>query len=76
MLVGADMRGIAALGDNAGVGPLGAVRVELLAAVGFVVVLALAAVEARPALGAHADALAFLDEGDLGAYADGGSDDL
>jgi hypothetical protein len=45
-------------------------------AVGLVVVLALAALEARVTLRADTDALALLDQGDLGADADGLADDL
>lgn len=76
MLVGAHVRRVAALRDDARVGPDGAVRVKLLEAVGLVVVAALAAVEAGPALGANADALAGLDEGDFGADAKCGADDF
>lgn len=76
VLVGAHVRRVAALRDDARVGPDGAVRVKLLEAVGLVVVAALAAVEAGPALGANADALAGLDEGDFGADAKCGADDF
>jgi len=76
MLVGAHMRRVAALRDDARVGPHGAVRVKLLTAVGLVVVAALAAVKAGPALGADADALAGLDEGHFGADAERGADNF
>lgn len=71
MLVRAHVRRVAALRDEAGALPERAVRVALVHAVGLVVVLALAAVEARVGLCANADARALLDEGDLGADADG-----
>lgn len=70
------VRRVTSLGDDARLGPDGAKRVHLLGAVRLVVVLALAALEARPRLGADADALAGLDEGDLGADAEGLADDL
>lgn len=76
MLVGSHVRGVATLGDDASLGPDGAEGVHLLGAVRLVVVLALAALEARPRLGADADALAGLDQGDLGADAQGLADDL
>lgn len=71
MLVGADVRGVATLRNDAGALPERTVGVALVHAVGLVVVLALAAVEARVGLCADADARALLDEGDLGADADG-----
>jgi hypothetical protein len=64
------------LRDDARVRPEGAVRVELLEAVGLVVVLALAALEARVALSADADSLTLLDQGDLRSYANGLAHDL
>ena len=76
VLVGADVGRVAALRDDAGLGPGGAVGVQLLAAVGLVVVFALAAVEARVGLGTDADALALLDQGDLGADANSLADNL
>ena len=48
----------------------------MLEAVGLVVVLALAAVEAGVGLGADADTLAGLDESYFGTDAEGGSDDF
>jgi len=56
---------IAPLRDDASVRPLRAVRVQLLLAVCFVIVLALTAVEARVALGTDANTLALLDERDF-----------
>lgn len=76
MLVCSYMRRVAALGDDAGVGPGGAIGIDLLGAVRLIVILALAAVQARPGLGADADALPGLDERDLGADAEGLADDL
>jgi len=58
MLVCADVACVAALADDAGVGPFRAVGVELFAAVGLVVVFTLFAVETRIRLRADADPLA------------------
>ncbi len=68
VLVRPHMRRVAALRDDPRVGPHGAVRVELFPAVRLVVVVALAAVQARVALRAHADPLALLNQRHLGAY--------
>jgi hypothetical protein len=77
VLVGADVGGVAALADDAGLRPLGAVGVHHhYGAVGLVVVAALLALAAGVGLGADADALAFLDQGDLGADANGTADDF
>lgn len=76
MFVGPHVRGVPALRDNAGVGPLCTVGVELIGAVRLVLVLALPAVEAGIRLRADADALAGLDEGHLGPDTQRRSDDL
>jgi hypothetical protein len=75
-LVRADVAGVAALGDDAGLGPDGAVGIELVDAVGLVIVLALLALQAGVELGADADALARLDQSDLGPDAQGLANDL
>lgn len=67
--MGADVAGVPALGDDAGLGPDGAVGVELVHAVGLVIVLALLTLQAGVELGADADALTRLDQRDLGADA-------
>ncbi len=74
--MGAHMRAVSALGDDTRLGPLRAIGVELVAAVSFVVVVALAAVEAGVGLGADADALAGLDESDFWADAESCADDF
>ena len=76
VLVGSHVRRVAALGDDASAGPDGAVGVELLGAVGLVVVLALFAAQAGPGLGTDTDALALLGQGDFGADTDDTADDL
>lgn len=76
MFVGPHVRGVPALGDDAGVGPLGTVGVKLIGAVRLVLVFALPAIEAGKRLRADADALAGLDEGHLGSDAERGSDNL
>jgi hypothetical protein len=77
VLVRTHMRRVAALRDDAGVGPFGAVGVEDdVGAVGLVVVSALLAVAAGEDLGADADALACFYIGDFGADADGCADDF
>lgn len=67
---------VTALRDDTGVGPLGAVGVELLLAVGLVFILALPAVEAGIRLGSDADALAGPDQGDLGSNTESGADNF
>lgn len=62
VLVCSHMAGVATLGDDACVGPFGAVRVQLFLAVGFVVVFALSAVEARITLSSDTNALAFFNK--------------
>lgn len=76
MLVHADVGRIATLQNDVRAGPLGAIGVYLVAAVRLVVVVALLAVEAGVHLGADADAVAFLDEVDLGAGLDYPADDF
>lgn len=76
MLVCPDMRRVSALRNNAGVGPDSAIGIQLLPAVGLVVILALSAVEAGVALSSDTHALAFLDQGHLGADTDGRSNDF
>lgn len=76
MLVRAYMAGVASLGDNSSVRPLGTVCVELVGTVGLVVVLALAAVETGVGLRAHADALPGLDERYFRADAESCTDDF
>ena len=77
MFVGTDVRGVSALTCDSGLRPHGAVCVHhLYGAVGFVFVETLLAFAAGVGLGAHADALAFFDEGDLGTDADGAADDF
>ena len=74
--MGSHMRRVSALGDDAGIGPLCAIGIELLRAIGLVFVLALPAVEARVRLGSDTDSLAGLDQGDLGSNAEGSTDDF
>lgn len=77
VLVGANVGGVAALADDARLGPLGAVCVDHEdRAVGLVVVLALLAFTAGVGLSADADTLAFLDQGHFGANANCTADDL
>jgi len=71
VLVGADVGGVATLSDVIGIGPEGAVGVDLVAAIGFVIHFALAAGEAGVGLGTDADALAGFYEGYFGADAEG-----
>jgi hypothetical protein len=65
VLVCAHVRGVASLGDDAAVGPLGAVGIQLMAAVCLVIVLALPAVETGVGLRSYANALAWLNQGDF-----------
>ena len=76
MLVSPHMATVTALANDACVWPDGAVCVKLLRAVRLVVIFALSAVEAAVALGAHAHALADLDQRHLWADRDGGADDF
>ena len=61
VLVCAHVRGVASLGDDAAVGPLGTVGIQLMAAVCLIVVLALAAVQTGVGLRSYANALAWLN---------------
>ena len=74
--MGPYVRRVAALGNDARFGPDGAVRIELLGAVRLVIVLALPAAQAGPGLGADADALALLGQGDFRPDANDAADDL
>ncbi len=70
MLVGAHVRGVASLGNDAGVRPFRAVGIQLMAAVGLVVIFALAAIEAGVRLSSYSDTLAGLDECDFWSNAE------
>lgn len=76
VLMCADMRRVATLGDDASVWPNSPVRVQLLWAVRLIVVEACDALRARVGLGAHADTLASLDIRDLGSNSKGLANDL
>lgn len=60
-LVGTDMTRVSTLGDDSGIWPNGTISVDLVAAVGLVVVFALLAVQARVDLSAYANSLSRLD---------------
>lgn len=66
MLVCAHVRGVASLGDDATVGPLGTVGIQLMATVCLIIVLALAAVETGVGLRSYTNALSRLYQGDFG----------
>lgn len=70
------MRGVTTLSGVAGAGVGSSVSVNLVFAVGFVVVVALTALAARPNLGTDTNTLANLSEGDLGSDAENLADDL
>jgi hypothetical protein len=76
MLVRADVRRVSALRHDARVGPHGTVGIQLMATIRLVVVLALAAHEARVGLGSYSYALAGLDERDFGPDAESCADDF
>ena len=76
MFVHPNVGGKPSLQHNVRAGPDGAIGIELVFAVGFVVVLTLAAVQTSPGLGADADTLTLLDLGDLGADPDCLANDL
>ena len=70
------MGGITTLGDDASIGPLGAVGIELVFAVGLVLILALPTVKAGVGLGSNTDSLTGLDQGDLRSDAEGGANNF
>lgn len=76
VLMSPNVRGVAPLENDVGPRPLSAVSIDLVLAIGFVVILALLAVETGPDLGADADALALLDGGHLWADFDRPADDF
>ena len=76
MLVCSDVGGIATLRDDARVRPNSAVCIQLVLAVRLIVVLALAALEARVRLSSDTHPLALLDQRDLGANLDRLADNL
>lgn len=76
VLMRSHVGGIAALRNYAGIGPFRAVRVELIATISLVIILALPTVEAGEGLGTDADALAGFDECHLRADAECRADDF
>ena len=76
VLVCAHMRRVSSLGDDSGFWPLRTIGIQLMAAVGLIVVLALAAVKAGVGLGAYSNSLARLDESDYWANAESCADNL
>jgi hypothetical protein len=71
-----NVRGVTALGDVSGVHVLLTPSVDLVSAVGLVVVLALLALQAAVDLSTNTDTLSNLGEGDLGANLDDLADNL
>jgi len=76
VLVGSNMRRVASLGDDSGLGPFGTVSIQLMTAVCLVIGVALSAVETRVGLSTNTNSLSGLDQGDLWTDAQSCTDDF